>query len=50
MGASDEDLEVVRKIDIRPGLVALTAVAAVAWTGYLIWVKKYLTRDPLVSK
>jgi hypothetical protein len=50
MGATEEELAVMRKIDLRPGLLALTAAGAAAWTAFLIWVRKYLTRNPLVSR
>ncbi|MFN2385486.1 MAG: hypothetical protein ABR576_04260 [Thermoanaerobaculia bacterium] len=50
MGASDEELAVMRRIDLRPGLLPLTVGAAAVWTGFLFWVRRFLTRDPPVSR
>jgi len=50
MGASDEEVAITRRFDLRPGLFVLTAVGAAAWTGYLVWIRRYLKRDPLVSR
>lgn len=50
MGASEQELALMRRVDLRPGFTVLTAVTAAAWTGFLFWVRRFLTRDPSVSR
>lgn len=50
MGATEEELAVMRRIDLLPGIMTLTAVAAAAWTGFLFWVRKFLARTSPVSR
>jgi hypothetical protein len=49
MGASDQELAVMRRVDLRPGLLPLTVAAAAVWIGFLVWVRRFLTRDPAVA-
>ena len=50
MGSSEEELAVMRRMDLRPVLTALTAPAAAAWIAFLFWVRRFLKRDPSVSR
>ena len=50
MGTSEEELAVMSRIDLRPGIIALTVVSAAAWTGFLFWVRRFLTRNSPVSR
>jgi hypothetical protein len=45
MGASDEELAAMRRVDLRRGLLPLTVVAAAVWTGFLLWIRRFLTPD-----